>query len=560
MIKNPCANNSEKQRAGAWARLGVPVAVLSALGLYVLAMPGTNFSAFAWFFLLPLVLLAALRPRWKTWLKASGFFCYFSGVLVLIWLRHLYPPLGWSAVFLLPLAYSAFPFIWLVALRFLFPACSGDKPFWFRATNLLGLAGFWVVLEWAQTWVLTGFPWMPLSGTQWDFPAMLALCRFAGPNITSFIIVFFNLALTRYLRQQFVEVRRDLIKNEATGTFPSLRFLRSICPEFYLALVPVFLSIVFFVYTCIEYEDVAKKYFSFAAVQTDFDPTAKWDAAHYEASMEAIVCLTKEAPALGAEVVLWPEAALPFYVEKNGENGYDKFLEKLAREIKIPILFGGIAPVPNTKNGYFNSVHIVDPRFGLVEAFAAKRHLVPFGEYVPLADIFPLRKVVPIEHDCVPAAHAEPLRLRIDGRVVRVGVLVCYEDVFPELGRDLVRAGAEVLAVVTNDAWYGREAGAYQHMAHSVLQAVSLGVPVVRCGNAGWSGVISPIGQIKKMENSAGTIYFRGVQAFDVYGYKNPQKTFYARHGNWLILLGAILFAGTLLLRFFAGEPLGRRE
>lgn len=550
--------------------LRVPLIVLLSMTLYVLSMPGPDCSGCAWFFAVPFAVWALQRPSWKTWLTATWIFCYGSGIINLVWLRHLYPPLGWVALLLLPIVYTAFPWFWLIALRSVFPQCVGERPFVFRLVNLLGLTGLWLVLEWMLTWIFTGFPWMPLGATQWDFPAVLSLCQFGGTPAVSAMLIFFNLALARYLWRQFVEVRGQL------GVPSPLAFLRSICPEFYLALTPVFCAVVFFVFNCVRYDDAAEKQFSFVAVQTDFDPTEKWSDKSVAEKIHVLSTLTRVAPRLSydepcvtfpqaeallrkhageklkdlskaPDFVLWPEAAMPvFHVEKNAPSGFDVFLERLARETKTPLVIGGIAPAKNKQGelAYYNSAHVVDPRFGLVEEFAAKRHLVPFGEYVPLADVFPLRKVVPVSQDCIPGESVGLLKVRSRrNRVIPLGILVCYEDVFPELGRDCIAAGAKALAVVTNDAWYGREAGAYQHMAHSVMQAVSLGVPVIRCGNAGWSGVISPIGQIQAMRDADGSIYFRGAERFDVYGESNYTPTFYARHGDWLVMCGACFFA-----------------
>ena len=550
----------------------VPSLILISTALYVLSMPGPDCSACAWFFAVPFLVWGMQRPSWKTWLWATWIFCYASGLINLVWLRHLYPPLGWVALLLLPLIYTGFMWVWFVAARSVLPLCTGERSLFFRLANFLGLTGLWLVLEWMLSWFCTGFPWMPLGATQWDFPAVLSLCRFTGTPGVSAMLIFFNLGLARYIRRQFVEVRK-------MACVPSpLAFLRSICPEFYLALVPVFASIVFFVCLCVYYDNYAEKKCSFVAVQTDFDPNAKWDNALVEENIYVLRTLSaaaahltsekpradfseaerlagkaeKPAPSELADFVLWPEAAMPvFHVRKNDASGFDRFLEGLSREIKMPIVLGGITSAENAAaGGYHNSVHLVDPRFGLVEDFVAKRHLVPFGEYVPLADVLPLRKVVPIAHDCIPGDKAEPLKLRSrKNRVLRLGVLVCYEDVFPELGRDCVNAGAEMIAVVTNDAWYGREAGAYQHMAHSVMQAVSLGVPVIRCGNAGWSGVISPIGQIQAMTDAAGSVYFRGAERFDVYGVKAYSPTYYALCGDWIVPVGAAFFALAAILR-----------
>jgi apolipoprotein N-acyltransferase len=125
-----------------------------------------------------------------------------------------------------------------------------------------------------------------------------------------------------------------------------------------------------------------------------------------------------------------------------------------------------------------------------------------------------------------------------------LGVLICYEDLFPELAREEVRYGAEALVVVTNDAWYGEGAAAYQHAAHSVLRAIENRRPVLRCGNAGWSGWIDEFGAIQKVVRDAkGSIYFRGTQAADVTRDRRwvGRNSFYVEHGDWFIAVSACL-------------------
>jgi apolipoprotein N-acyltransferase len=103
---------------------------------------------------------------------------------------------------------------------------------------------------------------------------------------------------------------------------------------------------------------------------------------------------------------------------------------------------------------------------------------------------------------------------------------------------------------VTNDAWYGREAGAYQHVAHSILLAASTGLPVVRCGNAGWSGTIDSLGRAFPLLDQ-GTIYFRGSRATAPIGLPRTRQpdTFWVRHGDWAVGLGGLLFALTYVWR-----------
>ena len=114
---------------------------------------------------------------------------------------------------------------------------------------------------------------------------------------------------------------------------------------------------------------------------------------------------------------------------------------------------------------------------------------------------------------------------------------------FPTLARDTVRAGAEILYVATNNAWYGEEGGAYFHAAHSVLRAVENRRPVIRCGNAGWSGWIDPYGSVRDvLTNEANSIYFRGSGSFSLTIDKQWQSytSVYTRYGDWFVWLSAI--------------------
>lgn len=534
------------------SRIQAVLAVGLSVLFYTLSMPGPDCAALAWVWAAPMALWAATRPAWKTWLIGAALGSWLSGVITLVWLRHVYPPLGWFAVLALPLAYSVFPFLWLVALRMIFPESGKGRAFVARLLNLLGLAGLWVFLEWVLTWIFTGFPWMPLGATQWQRPAMLAYSPWAGTAGVSFLIIFFNLGVARYARLLTVESRlkAGVPVGDSQSMFRSLRF---ICPEFYCALIPVMLSVFVYWNHCLDFAKNQEKYFSFAAVQTDLNPQEKWSSDRLSDSLGMLEKLTLDAAAdtPSPDFIVWPEATLPVPLDT---QWYREWLEGLSASSGKLIVMGGINPgsQPDT---YYNSVHCVYPKSGIADAFFAKRHLVPFGEYLPFADYLPLRKIVPIASDCLVGTSAAPLPIYLKSGSYSMGVLVCYEDVFPELGRDLVRNGADFLAVVTNDAWYGEEAGAYQHAAHSVMQAVNLGVPVIRCGNAGWSGYINPLGHMAVMTDNGkedGTIYFRGQETFVVNGWRRFDdygnatgvggRTFYARHGNWLVTVGGLLF------------------
>jgi apolipoprotein N-acyltransferase len=207
----------------------------------------------------------------------------------------------------------------------------------------------------------------------------------------------------------------------------------------------------------------------------------------------------------------------------------------------------------------YNGAFVVDPLIGVQAVYYAKRHLVPFGEYVPLRPMLGwLDKVVPIEGDFQRGFEAQPLQVTMGGQPVAVGPLICYEDVFPSLARDSVRAGADVLAVLTNDAWYGEGGAAYQHAAHSVLRAIETRRPVLRCGNGGWSGWIDEFGSIRDtLTNAEGSIYTRGTRTVDVTRDARwiGRQSFYVQYGDWFLVVCVVLATlGCAIVSF--GKPM----
>ncbi|MFM2132704.1 MAG: apolipoprotein N-acyltransferase [Opitutales bacterium] len=508
-------------------------AVLLFLSFPPLGHPFLGFIA-----LVPAALAAASRPEWKDW-RRSAFTCsWILWVALLVWLRHVHPPLGPLGLLLLTAWCALFPWAWLLLLRWILPAC-GDAGLPARLLAMLGLAGAWALLEWTRSTALTGFGWLPLAASQTGNPVMLSLCAWAGPTGLSAALVLLNLGLARWA------LRLAALRTEGPAPAGPAGWLSRLTPELYLGLVPVGLSFLAFLSTGARMTLNAHDEVRIGAVQTDFNPYLKWDSARLGENVELVRKLTLDAAGPGrADLVLWPEAALPLSLDA---PGYASLLRETAAAARTTLVVGVIE---RRGAGYANSVTAVSAD-GIAPAYA-KRHLVPFGEYVPLADFLPLRKVVPIAEDCV--AGDGPTLLPVTsakGRTFAIGPLVCYEDVFPSLARDHALAGADMLAVVTNDAWYGREAGAYQHAAHSTLIAAATGLPVIRCGNAGWSGTIDRQGRAEPFRSKAdGSIYFRGgVGTLPVRLPTRPETTFWVRHGDWAPGLGGLFLAGAYVWR-----------
>jgi apolipoprotein N-acyltransferase len=397
-----------------------------------------------------------------------------------------------------------------------------------RIIALLALAAWWVVLEWFRGWLFGGFPWLPLGASQWQRPAMLQVAAYAGAGAISFALVAFNLGSAAYAHRIFFEGAKGLRKRS---------------PEFTAALLVLMSSVFPFIGDF--FGQQRQKLARVTLVQPYIPQGEKWDASKAREILQTIEQVTFDANKNGApDAILWPEAVTPWTVHHD-PNVAD-WLESISHRTGKPLLLGSVFTQGNgAAEQWYNGAFVVDPIKGVQEPGYAKRKLVPFGEYVPLRPVLGwLEKVAPIGGDFISGLSAEPLVLPIGTRTVPVGVLICYEDIFPGLARESTKAGAELLAVLTNNAWFGEGGAAYQHAAHSVLRAVENRRPLVRVGNGGWSGWIDEFGVIRAtVRNESGTVYFRGAETVTI---TRDQRwrgrfSFYGEHGDWFLALCAVL-------------------
>ncbi len=223
-----------------------------------------------------------------------------------------------------------------------------------------------------------------------------------------------------------------------------------------------------------------------ALVQPNIAQEHKWNADFLASTMHTLTRLSA-AKAQQADVIIWSEAAVPFYFEDNA--AWKTWLQQQMASWHTPVVFGSIKYFPEDNTSQ-NGLYLFTPQHGFA-GFVGKHHLVPFGEYVP-AWLPWLHTLVPDIGDFREARDAGILRF--GGHVV--GSLICYESIFPEEARARVQQGANVLVVVTNDAWYGTSPAAWQHLQAARVRAVEEGRFVLRAANTGVSAVIAPDGRV----------------------------------------------------------------
>ncbi len=238
----------------------------------------------------------------------------------------------------------------------------------------------------------------------------------------------------------------------------------------------------------------------------------------------------------GITQLVWPESVFPFFLSQ-----YPPALARIARMLppETTLLTG--APreswdsVGGTKGDSpgFNSILAIDTDGEIVASYD-KSHLVPFGEYLPLADVFRLfgiRQLVPGTNGWAPG---DGRRLMAPPDVPAFIALICYEAVFPgDLGAD--PAAAQFILNITNDAWFDGSIGPAQHAHHARLRSVESGLPMVRVGNTGVTMLVDPLGRI------TARLPEQQRDVLDVVPAQKLDLTVFDRFGNWPALAAALI-------------------
>ena len=223
-----------------------------------------------------------------------------------------------------------------------------------------------------------------------------------------------------------------------------------------------------------------------AVIQPGTTLEEKWDPSQAREIAERVWSMTAEAAVRGADLVLWPESAMPYSLEN--DPAFRATVERYAAELEIEIVLNAIGRTAD--GGSTNSAYLATPE-GLSQVRYDKVHLVPFGEYVPRWAGFAFTDSLVREVGAFTPGGA-PVLLPAS---VPLGVAICFEVVFPGLVAAEARAGAELLVTLTNDGWYGFSWAPHQHFAQVRLRAAETQRWFARAALTGISGFVDPSGR-----------------------------------------------------------------
>ncbi len=346
----------------------------------------------------------------------------------------------------------------------------------FRTELIVILPVFWVILEFCRNYFpFNGFPWANLAMSQYAYLPVLQIVDQVGIYGLIFIMVLVNV----FLAELILKLRGEAVS----------RIIQK------LVITVILTGVVFgYGWYCLyKLPSVFQgdENITVGLIQGNISQEDKWKT---DKADEIISIYSQGARNLNnsrLDLIMWPEAAFPGYFD---EDSYYLHPSRLGTEDKkghYPYTLMGV--VSKTKSGkYANSAFLFNAQ-GFTKGVYHKTHLVPFGEYVPMEDIlFFAEKLTAQAGDFLEGQSFEPLLFN----GWKMGILICYEDIFPEISRKTVRLGAQFLANLTNDAWYDISSAAYQHLAISVFRAVETRRYLLRSTNTGVSAVVDPLGRI----------------------------------------------------------------
>jgi apolipoprotein N-acyltransferase len=426
-----------------------------------------------------------------TYSFSIGFFC--SGV-------------SWIYVSLhdfggMPLWMAGFATFAFCAFLALFPTAAG----WIsKKTNhvLIAAPVFWVLAEWGRSWIFTGFPWLNVGYSQVPYSPLAGFAPILG---------VYGLSLVTALSASLFVMLIDKPTRKKT------------------ALVLLALWISGGLLYLVSWTHPVGEPVSVALLQGNIAQDIKWDATQVQRTLDQYYSLATQS---SEKLIVMPETALPLLINEVPQN-YLEQLQTHAKNNQGDILIGA---VEFENEQYYNSML----SYGSQQTqIYRKFHLVPFGEFIPLKQVFGwiYRDWLNIPLTDLSRGDSHPQPMYIAGQ--RVAVDICYEDVF---GEEIIHQLplATLLVNASNDAWYGKSLASYQHLQMSQMRAMESGRMMLRATNTGATAIINRDGKIV----STLPHFTTGILHGKAQGYLGA--TPYVRFGNWPTLI--ILFLSAALL------------
>src|SRR5262245_34540707 len=358
----------------------------------------------------------------------------------------------------------------------------------FGSRGLLFAAPLWVTVELLRSVLFSGFPWMLSGYALVPYAGILQIASWTGVYGLSFLATAVNSAIAYGISRR------------------NTRWIAA-------ALAVILAAVLLPVFGARTVNDPL----AVRLVQTNISIDQSWNKPESQALMNEVSALSVQDGIKPPRLVVWPETPAPFYLTEDAE--FRTRMQNIARKVGAYFLVGYIDAVGE---GPANSAGLLNPMGEQISRYD-KMHLVPFGEYVPFKQLlFFAESLTRQVGDFVPGT--DYTLSTVDGH--KISTIICYESIFPNLVRQSVKRGSNLIVLITNDGWFGQSSAPYQHLRMGVVRAVENRRYMVRTANTGVSAIIDPYGRIEVRTPVGVCMILDGLSHF------RSDRTFYTEYGD----------------------------
>lgn len=488
--------------------------------LFSLAFPPLKLGFLAYVALVPLFILLADK-NYRQAIRWGFITGLFMNLGTLYWISWVTVPGAIAAILYLPIYTVIYALLHTLLRQRL-----AEKYFYWCVPFL------WTGVEYLRSLGVLGFPWSSLAYTQTYYLSLIQYVSFTSVYGVSFWIATINVVVW-LLWQSTSRVKKLLL----------------------LFLVLLLIFLIPWIYGRMvlpEPSKISDEKIRVGLIQGNIDPFLKWDDAFLEENLKIYDRLSREAARQQPQLLIWPETAVPDYLRIS--SSYLSGIRKLLTEIQIPLITGAPDFEYQADQSYlaYNAVFLLTPDQDTLPCYR-KMHLVPFGERVPFTETFPflkefLERLEMGEGNFSPGSQVVSFRVPIIGRNqpsprdhIMAPVVICFESLFPEIVRKFIQNGADILIIITNDAWFKRSAAPFHHAQAAIFRAIENRISIARCANTGVSMFIDPYGRTIQ----ATSIFETAVAVNDIP--LRRQATFFSKHGNIFSIAVSLFNVGPIL-------------
>jgi apolipoprotein N-acyltransferase len=485
---------------------------------YALALPPFNsllhpvfifFPLFSFFMCLPLFLIS-LAPS----VKRAAWHIYLFGLVAsgcqFYWIAFVVPEGLWHLVLIGVVLVCLYEGLYFLLLGLTFRFCRKKFP----SLYVLLFPAFWVLVEYLRSLGEISFPWNLAGYALTPILPLSQLASVTGVFGLSFIVIVGNVLIWKFVSDQ----RRKGVIKPALPIFGAVLIAASAWGFIRMQTA----------------KPVDAKAIKVAVLQGNIDQN-HWGNNSLDSSFIIFESLMRQAGAQKPDIIITPESALLCYLLRRPMLA-DRVVS-WSRELSIPIIIGAIHwdPAPKSSSSeYFvyNTAYYLDPKSLRFTPYY-KMRLVPFSETLPFEGLFPILSRVNLGQADFKSGK-DPVVYSI-GPAMRAAPFICYEIIYPDLARDRVRRGANLLVNITNDGWFGKSSGAFQHATMARMRSIENGVPLARSANTGITMLVDQFGRIIGKKE----LYTRTFLTGTLNVGRIP--TLYTRLGDWPVTASLII-------------------